>query len=46
MKFLLFLRMYPSHTIDTKGIINPLNECEVRRTGFQGVFYFNKIRYV
>ena len=35
--------MVPSHNIELKGIIDPLNECEVRGAGFQGVFLFTKI---
>jgi hypothetical protein len=34
--------MVPSHNIELKGIINPLNECEVRGAGFQGVFFITK----
>jgi len=33
--------MVPSHIIELKGIIDPVNEREVRGSGVSGVFYFN-----
>ena len=37
------MQTVPSHIIELKDVIKPLNECEVRRTGFKGFFYLLKI---